>query len=651
MKKAWLTLLAAFIVLFGVGLSYLYASGKLDKEALGNRPEQQTITPPKNTADIQTAYDVIVVGTDPEGITAAVSAARNGLKTLLVEPRDSRNVLGGLMTEGWLNTIDMNYDKLNKASGSKESINKGLFAEWYGMVEGQSFDVNTAANAFYKLVKNEKKLDLLMHVKGVKPITNNEGQFVQVTGAEIAMSDGSTRQVSAKTVIDATQDADFAYAAGVPFSVGRSDIGDDKSIMGVTLVFKLSGIGQKEWDTIRASKEVGDSSEVSIAGFKNVFFDPNHKPYYTAHNPKQIKVRGLNIGRQNDNTVLINAMLIFGVNAFDPESVAAGKAAGEEELPYLVDFLNKNIPGFEKAKLAGTAPELYVRETRQMEGLYKLGILDLLENKDQPDRVALGSYPSDVQPLDPSHNGIVYLTPVQYAVPLRSLIPANADGLLVVGRSASYGSLAQGSARMIPTGMDEGQSAGIAAKVAIESGVSFRNLVDSPDLLNKLHDLAIAQKMNMGSFTVPKAAYMNHKYYEGLKVALYHGLVSGSYNNDFDIDGASNPNRVKYNLNAIKNFYSKTNPVFKGNPIGEMDKLLAGADGAKAPLSLAQLSYDMGKTLGLDVTPDNAETEITAKGIIKKETVDGIVDKEKLTNGEVWMLYRDMLERVVNLKL
>ena len=98
------------------------------------------------------AYDVIVVGTDPEGVAAAVSAARNGLSTLLVDGRN-REILGGLMTLGWINTIDMNYSTSKTLLGKDDVFNKGFFSEWYAKIEGDSFDVNTAANAFYDAVK------------------------------------------------------------------------------------------------------------------------------------------------------------------------------------------------------------------------------------------------------------------------------------------------------------------------------------------------------------------------------------------------------------------------------------------------------------------------------------------------------------------
>lgn len=77
-----------------------------------------------------TDYDVIVVGGEPEGVTAAVSAARNGMKTLLIEDDEA---LGGLMTLGMLNFIDMCHGR------DGTLLTQGIFEEYYNAVGGTAF--------------------------------------------------------------------------------------------------------------------------------------------------------------------------------------------------------------------------------------------------------------------------------------------------------------------------------------------------------------------------------------------------------------------------------------------------------------------------------------------------------------------------------
>ena len=149
-KWSMLGMALALIAVFFVGWVAVekYVLSDYRKPRLGT---YEPFIPVESIEAPKERYDVIVVGTDPEGIAAAVSAARNGLSTLLVDGYE-RDVLGGLMTRGWLNTIDMNYEKKRF---SLRILNKGIFYEWYRLVEGDSFDIRSAANAFYALVRDE----------------------------------------------------------------------------------------------------------------------------------------------------------------------------------------------------------------------------------------------------------------------------------------------------------------------------------------------------------------------------------------------------------------------------------------------------------------------------------------------------------------
>lgn len=385
---------------------------------------------PATLAGLKSEYDVIVAGTDPEGIAAAVSAARNGLQVLLVDGKN-RTMLGGLMTLGGLNTID-----LNRYSPDGSILNRGIFSEWYAMVEGDSFDVNTAAAAFQKMVSAEPNIDVLMPVRRMDPVVETFGSSKTVTGMQLTTQDGTELIVRAGAVIDATQDGDVYAAAGAPFTIGREDIGQPDARMAVTLVFRLNGMTPAVWNGIRErlrNKKGYGTTEMSAWGYIEMY-------QYTSSHP-QVKMRGLNIGRQNDNTALVNAMLLFDVDPLDPESVKAGMDAGLSELPRIIDYMQKHFPELSTLTYGGHAVEPYVRESRHLVGEYRLNIIDLLENKDKWDRIAFGSYPIDLQPIKPSDNGNILFKPIKYAVPFRSIVPKQVDGLLAVGRSASFDTL------------------------------------------------------------------------------------------------------------------------------------------------------------------------------------------------------------------
>ncbi|OCT14972.1 hypothetical protein A8709_12645 [Paenibacillus pectinilyticus] len=631
-SKGWLWLMGIMIVLtlLAATAAMLFQYHHHNK-IKGHSGQQQALEPVQSVKKAKDTYDVIVVGTDPEGVAAAVSAARNGLSTLLVDGRN-REIMGGLMTLGWINSLDMNYSTSKNLLGKDDVWNKGYFSEWYAKTEGDSFDVNTAANAFYDSVKNEKNIDVLMKTTKIDPLLSPDKQAVQ--GATITLENGTTQVVKAASVIDATQDGDFAAASGVAFTMGHEDIGDPKSKMAVTLAFRLKNVTPEVWK-LMANRLNGDDdvnsgvTDVSVYGYKEM---SNYPPL----NKERAKMRGLNMGRQNDNTVLINSLQIFGVDTFDPKSVQEAFDIGKKELPNVVDYMKKTFPEFSTLELDATAPELYVRETRHMQGEYRLNIVDVCTNTDQWDRIGFGSYPVDIQRISPTDSGNVVCKPKQYAIPFRSLVPQKIDGLLVVGRAASYDTLPHGSARVMPTGMAEGEAAGAAVSLAKAENKTFRQLSASKESIAKLQAQLNKQGMEIQPMSIKPQPFMEHKAYEGLKTALMLGLASGAYDNNFHLDDAANPKRM---VNLVGGSRKMKPDAFTG----DVNQAIAKLDNPdKISLTLDQASYTLTQALGIQATVAEAQGKLIEKKLLTTATVAGIADKQKLTNGDTYMLIRDV---------
>ena len=178
-------------------------------------------------------YDIIVFGGEPEGVTAAVSAARNGMKTLLICEDEA---LGGLMTLGWLNFIDICEGR------DGTMLTGGIFKEFYDKVGGTAFDIEKAKSVFLEMVENEPTLDLKLSCSLVEPIM--EGNEIK---GLVIKEDGEEVSYTSSVVIDATADADLAVVTGVPYTFAGEDIGEKDRQMGVTLVFALSGV---DWDKV-----------------------------------------------------------------------------------------------------------------------------------------------------------------------------------------------------------------------------------------------------------------------------------------------------------------------------------------------------------------------------------------------------------------
>lgn len=627
--KAWSRQKSFVVILILVllaGCVYAYRMWQQGRDT-SNPSARQELQPVHTVTETQSDYDVIVAGTDPEGVMAAVSAARNGLKVLLVDGRD-REALGGLMTLGWLNSLDLNKAPKQSLGGSLSFLDKGLFQEWYDQIEGTSFDVNTAANVFNKMVSDEPNIDVLLKARKMEPVLDG----ARVTGLRVEKEDGTSAEIRAKALIDATQDADMAAAAGVPFTFGREDIGEPDKRMAVTLVFKLSGVTQEVWDSFR-DQATGGYDKMSVSGFTAA-------KEYPSSNPDKVKMRGLNIGRQNDGTILINAMHVYGVNPLDPQSVREGMEAGQAEAPRIVDYLKRTFPEFRDLKLAGTASELYVRESRHIQGEYRLSMADLLENRDHWDAIAYGSYEVDIQSTGPGQyeSGAVAMKPQAYGVPFRTLVPQQVDGMLVVGRSASFDSLPHGSARVIPLGMATGEAAGAAVKLAIEKGVSFRELSRSKADIEELRARLTAQGMDLEMPEIKTPDYAKHPAYPGLLAAASMSLTYGGYENKaFDLDGESNAQRFAYNMAGVKRVHPEP---FKGNPV---DAFAGLSDPAKTPLSLDQAAYTIALSAGLSAKPEQALAALQAEGWVTEETLSQVKDRAKLTNGDAFMLIRDVV--------
>ena len=503
---------------------------------LDRRPEPSPIAlaPPSAPAAQHLHYDLIVVGSDPEGIAAAVSGARNGLSTLLV---DTRPVLGGLMTRGWLNTIDMNYAP-GKTPG-KEILNKGIFLEFFEQIEGDSFDVGTASQVFNQLVENEPNIQVLLGAAAIEPVVTPAPDAdgpAAVTGILVTEQGGGERPFTADIVIDATQDADLAALAGVDYSYGQEDMGYEDRNMPVTLVFQMKGISRLDWlqlgfnlviQRLTGTPYVGINT-VSAWGFGEVM-----SGHQSGH--EQVGIRGLNIGRQKDGTVLVNALHVYNIDPLDKQQVAEAHRLAEQEIPGIIEYFREHIAGFSHAELFAVAPELYVRESRHIYSEYRLTVDDVLENRDFPDTIACGSYPIDIQALDANFKGAIVGVPKQYGVPLRTLIPRDFNGLMVVGRSAGFDSLAHGSARVIPVGMATGQAAGAAAALSIAEGVPVGELSKHEKYITELRQRLNRQGMELQPFQyqVPET---KHWSYPGLKFMRSYGLVFGGYENDYDLD-------------------------------------------------------------------------------------------------------------------
>jgi len=569
----------------------------------GCTPKKQIDPGPPPPTDNQ--FDLIVVGGEPEGIAAAVSASRNGLTVLLIE---DDHALGGLMTLGKLNFIDMNHGR------DGTLLTQGIFKEFYDRVGGTAYDVNEAIGVFQDMVDKQRSIVLKLNTEIVEPIKDGN----KLLGVKVK-EEGQIKDYYGKRLVDATTDADLAAASGVPYTFAGEDIGEKDRQMGVTLVFELTNI---DWNqVVKYLKNDGNdgtgATNKSAWGYTDEGFSYEPKDEF-------MRLRGFNAARQDNGNVLINALVIFGVDALDPESKKEGIERAKKELEYIMPYVREKFIGFENAELVGTAEQLYIRESRHIIGEYQLTIDDVLENKYHWDSIAIGSYPVDVQPTVKQRWGTIIGNPDRYSIPFRSIVPLEIENLLVVGRSASYKSLAAGSARVIPIGMCEGEAAGVAAAYSINNVISFKAMTNSEEAVKTVQDKLIAQGAYLKPFSIKEPA-MNHWAYEGVKVIRGLGLLDGGYNNDYRLEEPMGKWRFQNLINRTLEKANKAPEIY-----------IEVSD----PPTNEEIVISTVKGLGENVQGfEEAKGILVEKGIMTKQLEPYFADKDKQPqSAEVTML-------------
>lgn len=414
--------------------------------------------------------DVLVTGGSPSGVAAAVAAAREGMVVVLVEPRP---FLGTVWTGAMLNMMDLNRLRDGRV------LNRGIFEEMYRRLGGVTFDPRRARQALLALVEAEPGLTLLLTTALRRPLVESG----RVIGAVVRLPEGSEVAVVATVTVDATDDGDLAAAAGVPFTIGRETLGPDHRTMPATLMFR---VGDLDWPALvayanahRRGRQPSGVLNGYVWGFRRLMYD------YRPEDPG-LSAHDLNIGRLPDGTAFINALQVHDLDATDRAARLDAYLRAKREVPNLVEYLRVNVPGFARAQLLEVAPELYIRESRHLRGLYTLTAQDIVYETRFWDRVGAASYPIDLHQYVPGEQYPYRPVRHPYTIPLRALIPIGTDGLFVASRAFSATFEAAGSARVVPTTVVMGQATGVAAAVCVDARVTPHELAERRDLVREV---------------------------------------------------------------------------------------------------------------------------------------------------------------------
>ena len=398
------------------------------------------------------SYDVIVVGSGPAGISAAVTAGRNGVRTLLIE---SQGRVGGIATAGfmshWTGTVGNKiYWEILKRHNAK--CGKDERSIW--------IDPELLTVTFMEMLE-EAKVDCLLYTFVCDVFM--DGNVLK--GVVCANKDGLTAY-EAKVVIDASGDGDVAYKCGAEYVKGRES---DGKMQPATLMFKVGGVDMKRAVLPGSFEALVYTEKGELQSLAEKLLPPPAGHVLLMESPIEGVV----------TCNMTNATDIDGTKAKD---LTRAEFTCRKQLQPIIDFLREYAPGYENCYLLGSASLIGIRETRHFKGLYTLTEQDILEAKKFDDFVVYGAHFNfDVHNitgagLDETGCQEKFGQKDSYTIPYGCLIPEKIDGLILSGRNISGTHMAHSNYRAMPICAGTGEAAGIAAALSVKQNKTPREI-------------------------------------------------------------------------------------------------------------------------------------------------------------------------------
>ena len=395
-------------------------------------------------------YHLVVVGGGFAGVAAALAAARAGSEVLIVE---KSNCLGGAAVNCLVNPFMPYWTEMD---GKRVDLSAGIFKEIYERLEarhatsGKSFLEEELKYILNEMVM-EAHIDLLFHAYIFKANTCSD----RVMSVTVATKSGEM-QIEADYFIDATGDAQLAYLAECPTVLGRAS---DHLCQPMTLCFR---VGNVDVEKFYASRDALKAAHMqSLAAGELI-------------NPRE---NILVFKTPICNVLHFNTTRVVKKNPVSPEDVTEAEVIARRQVYEIYEFMKKHADGLENSFLMMTAAEIGVRESRMIVGDYVLTEQDCRNCVKFEDAIAACNYDIDIHNPEGAGTSHYYFPMgAYYTIPYRSLIPQNAENLLVAGRCISSDHGAQASYRIMPVVCCIGEAAGTAIGLAVRDNVSVRKI-------------------------------------------------------------------------------------------------------------------------------------------------------------------------------
>jgi len=426
---------------------------------------------------IRGEYDVVVLGGGPAGIAAAVSAARKGSSTLLVE---RYGFLGGAGTMSGLSNFCGLHAKIHDVEHRQvvHGVVDDLLARldrfeglaavhpaYGGRIMAQAYDTAAFKLAADDLLQSARA-NILFHAFAVGVAMRSD----TLIDALLIESKSGRQAIRARVFIDCSGDADLARWAGAPYEQSKEPGGTYYT----SHMFRMSDV-----DAVKAAgarqlipKLMAEAESRGEERFprKGAIVNPiTHKSEWYANATQQKKPDG------------------SALDATNVDDLTYGELEGRRQIWQVFNFIHKNVPGFEQAYIVDIPPQIGIRETRRIVGRYQLSVDDVMNCADFPDAIGVNGWPVEAHVAG---DVIIRFPTISDArgfhqLPFRMIVPQGIENLYVAGRCSSMTHEGQSSARVSGPCYVMGQAAGAAAHLALKSGVSCPT-VDVPALQREL---------------------------------------------------------------------------------------------------------------------------------------------------------------------